>query len=411
MNLLRRLEGRNAHPRIAALVRVALLPLLLPAEAFESSHTDADLSFTSPLLGLIAAYAFLLLVYTFRTKRELKLAPFAVVDTLLIGLLIYAEGGALADIRFALGLPVLVVAFLEGPRLTAAIAGLAVAAFVVASVSHNSGSAGVSDHYVAVHALDLAWRGALAVIVSYCLTSRAERIRELLESRRQLVTQSLRAEAEARRQLSYALHDGLAQDLLCVQQDLKAASRGRTDYLGRAQLALGDAVAQLRGQIFLLHPHQLEREGLAAALETVASRQELVGGGRPKIAVAAGVDGRDAELLFSVARELLINAVRHAKARNVTLTVDRRGDDIVVECRDDGIGFSPLLRRSALESGHLGLAACTERVESVDGTFEINSASGRGSVITATVPAGRLPAAADAAPAAPARTPLAVTPN
>jgi two-component system NarL family sensor kinase len=411
MALLRRLEGRNAHPRIAALVRVALLPLLLPAEAFESSQTDADLSFTNPLIGAIAVYAFALLIYTFTTKRELKLAPFAVADTLLIALLIYAEGGALADIRFALGLPVLVVAFLEGPRLTAAIAALAVVSFAVASAAHNSTDNAIADHYIAVHTLDLAWRGALAVIVSYCLTSRAERIRELLEGRRQLVTQSLRAEAEARRQLSYALHDGLAQDLLCVQQDLKAASRGRPEYLRRAQLALGDAVTQLRGQIFLLHPHQLEREGLAAALETVASRQELPGGGRPQIRVASGVDGRDAELLFSVARELLINALRHSQAKHVTLTVDRRGDDIVVECRDDGIGFSPLLRRSALESGHLGLAACTERVEAVDGRFEIDSGRGRGSVITATVPAGRLPSAADAQPAAPARTPLAVAPS
>jgi two-component system NarL family sensor kinase len=411
MNLLRRLEGHNAHPRIAAVVRVALLPLLLPAEAFEASHSAADLSFTNPLLGAIAAYAFILLIYAFTTKRELKLAPFAVADTLLIGLLIYAEGGALADMRFALGLPVLVVAFLAGPRLTAAIATLAVASFVVASTLHNSFGDRVSDHYIAVHALDLAWRGALAVIVSYCLTSRAQRIRELLESRRQLVTQSLRAEAEARRQLSYALHDGLAQDLLCVQQDLKAASRGRPEYLGRAQLALGDAVSQLRGQIFLLHPHQLEREGLAAALETVASRQELGGGGRPEISVAPGVDGRDAELLFSVARELLINAVRHAQARHVTLTVDRKGDDIVVTCEDDGRGFTPQRRRNALEHGHLGLAACTERVEAVDGTFEIASAPGRGATIRATVPAGRLPAAADATPAAPARAPLAVAAN
>jgi two-component system NarL family sensor kinase len=407
-NLLRRLEERNAHPRIAAVVRVALLPLLLPAEAFESSHTQADLGFTNPLLGLIAAYAFILLIYTFSTRRELKLAPFAVADTLLIALLIYAEGGALADVRFALGLPVLVVAFLAGPRLTASIAALAVVAFVMASLLHNAIGDRVSDHYIAVHALDLAWRGALAVIVSYCLTSRAERIRELLESRRKLVTQSLRAEAQARRQLSYALHDGLAQDLLCVQQDLKAASRGRTEYLGRAQLALGDAVAQLRGQIFLLHPHQLERDGLAAALETVVSRQVLAGGARPAIQVAPGVDGRDAELLFSVARELLINAVRHANASNVTLSVDRSGDDIVVACRDDGSGFTPQRRSDALEGGHLGLAACTERVEAVGGTFEILSSPGRGALIRATVPAGGLPDAADATPAAPARTPLAV---
>ena len=271
----------------------------------------------------------------------------------------------------------LLVAFLAGPRLTAGIAALTVGSFVIASELHNNFGSQVADHHIAANALNLGWRGAVAVVVSYCLTSRAERIRELLESRRQLVTQSLRAEAQARRQLSYALHDGLAQDLLCVQQDLKAASRGRTEYLGRAQLALGDAVAQLRGQIFLLHPHQLEREGLQAALETVASRQVLSGGAHPAISVAPGVDGRDAELLFSVARELLINAARHAGATEVTLTVDRVGDDIVLACIDDGCGFSIPRRQRALEDGHLGLAACTERVEGVGGSFDIVSTPGR----------------------------------
>ena len=409
MSLLRRLEERNAHPRIAAVVRVALLPLLVPAEALDHAHRNADLSFTSPLLGLVAAYAAVLLVYTFRSRRELQLAPFAVADTLVIALVIYAEGGAVADIRFALGVPVLVVAFLAGPRLTAAIAALAVTSFVVASTLHNSFGESASDHYVAVHALDLAWRGALAVVVSFFLTRRAERIRELLESRRQLVAQSLKAEAQARRQLSYDLHDGLAQDLLCVQQDLKAASRGRPEYLERAQAALGDAVAQLRGQIVLLHPHQLEREGLAAALETVASRQVLANGERAVIRVAPGVDDADVELLFSVARELLINAIRHADAEEVTLTVDRRGDAIVVSCRDDGRGFSPQRRRDALECGHLGLAACTERIESVGGTFEIHSVPGRGTHIRASVPVSGGPPAADAAPEPPPRAPVALT--
>jgi two-component system, NarL family, sensor kinase len=408
MSFLRRLEERNAHPRIAAVVRVALLPLLLPAEALEHTHRNADLPLTNPLLGLIAAYALILLVYTFRSRRELQLAPFAVADTLVIALVIYAEGGAVADIRFALGLPVLVVAFLAGPRLTAAIAALAVASFVVASTLHNSFGDRVSDHYVAVHALDLAWRGALAVVVSFFLTRRAERIRELLESRRQLVAQSLKAEAQARRQLSYDLHDGLAQDLLCIQQDLKAARRGRPEYLERAQAALGDAVAQLRGQIVLLHPHQLERDGLAAALETVASRQALATGERAVIRVGPGVDHGDVELLFAVARELLINAIRHAEADEVTLTVDRRGDAIVVTCRDDGRGFSPQRRRDALECGHLGLAACTERIESVGGTFEIHSAPGRGTQIRASVPAAG-PPAAEAAPEPPARAPVALT--
>ncbi|HUR85033.1 MAG TPA: ATP-binding protein [Solirubrobacteraceae bacterium] len=390
-SLLRRLEGRNANPRIAAIVRVVLLPLLLPAEAFEAARDDIGSPFTNPLLGFIAIYAVIVLVYTFRTERNLHLAPFAAADTLLMALLVYAEGGALADIRFALGVPVLVVAFLEGPRITAAIASLAVGAFVLASTLHNNFGDGVSDHFVAVHALDLAWRGALAVVVSFFLTRRAERIRELLESRRQLVAQSLKAEAEARRRLSYDLHDTLAQDLLCVQQDLKAASRGRPEYLARAQAALGDAMTQLRGQIFLLHPHQLEREGLAAALQTVAERQSFDGGARTQITVAPGVDGGDAELLFSVARELLSNALRHAGAKEIRLTLDRAGDTITVLCQDDGCGFAPERRRTAIESGHLGLAATAERVESVGGALVVDSAPGRGTRIRATLPVAGAP--------------------
>jgi two-component system NarL family sensor kinase len=408
MGVVRRLEERNAQARIAAVVRVALLPLLLPAEAFEGSHGSAGLPLTYPLLAAVAVYALVLLVYTFRARRELRLAPFAVADTLVIALVVYAEGGAVADSRFALGIPVLVVAFLAGPRLTAAIAALAVVAFVVASTLHNGlGDAPVSGHYVAVHAVDLAWRGALAVVVSVLLSRRDKRISELLESRRQLAAQSLKAEAQARRQLSYDLHDGLAQDLLCIQQDLKAAGRGRPQHLERAQAALGDAIAQLRSQIVVLHPHQLEREGLAAALETVASRQTLRNGTRALIRVAPDAEDGDVELLFSVARELLTNAIRHAGADEVTLIVDRQGDAIVVSCCDDGRGFSPQRRRQALERGHLGLAACTERIESVGGTFEIDSAPGRGTRIRASVPAGG-PPAAGTAPAGPARVTVAL---
>ena len=113
------------------------------------------------------------------------------------------------------------------------------------------------------------------------------------------------------------------------------------------------------------------------------------------------------ELLFSVARELLINAIRHADADEVTLAVDRRGDAIVVTCRDDGRGFSPQRRRDALECGHLGLVACTERIESVGGTFAIHSVPGRGTHIQASVPVGGPPVAGGAREA-PARAPVAL---
>lgn len=369
-------------------MRVALLPLLLPAEALEAAHSQPDLPVAQPLLAFLVLYSLACLVYTFRARHEVPMAPFAVIDILLLAALIYAEGGAVADIRFALGLPVLISAFLAGPRLTLGLALLAVAAFVAGSVLHASFSDEVRAHEVAVHALDLAWRCGLAVIVCVFLTRRNDRIRELLESRRLLVAQALKAEGQARRELSYALHDELAQELLFVQQDLKAVSRGRPEYLAHAQDALAHAVERLRRQIFVLHPHQLEREGLAAALQAVAERQPLASGSRPLVAVAPEAAGIDDELLFSVARELLTNAVRHASATSVTLTIDREDGQIVVTCRDDGRGITPQERREALARGHVGLAACTERVEALGGTFEIVTGSGRGTTVRATLPLG-----------------------
>jgi len=399
-----RLEGPNARARTWALVRVALLPLLAPAEALEAAHSQPDLPVAQPLLAFLVLYSLACLVYTFRARHEVRMAPFAVIDILVLAALIYAEGGAVADIRFALGLPVLISAFLAGPRLTLGLAALAVAAFAAGSLLHASFSDEVRAHEVAVHALDLAWRCGLAVIISVFLTRRDSRIRELLESRRLLVGQALKAEGQARRELSYALHDELAQELLFVQQDLKAVSRGRPEYLDRAQAALGDAVERLRSQIFVLHPHQLEREGLAAALEAVAERQPLAGGSLPVVSVAPDAAAIDDELLFSVARELMTNAVRHAGATSVALTIARENSQIVVTCRDDGRGIAPDERRQALVQGHVGLAACTERVEALGGALQIVTGAGRGTTVRATIPADDAAQQVIDGPAAPPQT-------
>ena len=368
-------------------MRVALLPLLLPAEALEAAHSQPDLPVAQPLLAFLILYSLGYLAYVYTTGRDVPVAPFAVLDIVVLAALIYAEGGARADIRFALGLPVLISAFLAGPRLTLGLAVLAILAFVAGSVLHASFSDEVGAHEVAVHALDLAWRCALAVAISVFLTRRDKRIGELLESRRLLVAQSLKAEGQARRELSYALHDDLAQELLYVQQDLKAVSRGKVEHLQRAQDALAHAVDRLRRQIFVLHPHQLERDGLAAALQAVAERQPLATGARPLVAVAPDAAGVDDELLFSIGRELQTNAVLHAGAEHVTLTIERDDDTIVVTCRDDGRGITAEQRSEALRNGHLGLAACTERVEALGGLFEIDAQAGRGTVVRATVPA------------------------
>jgi two-component system NarL family sensor kinase len=393
------LDGRSSAARVGALARLAFAPLTLLFEALEPPHAAPDLWFGEPLLAVLVVYAVLSAIYVFTTSRDVALWPFAVTDTVLLSALVCAEGGAATDLRYMLFVPVL-VAVLTGPRLTLGIAALSVVGFVAAAVAHPGFGADVGARLLAVHSLDIAARAGLAVVVAVLLTRRSERIRELAESRRSLVTQALGAEARARRELSYALHDELVQELLVAQQDLKEARHGRPEYLDRAQAALGGAVERLRHEIFQLHPHLLETAGLEAALEAVAAKQWR-GEEPPLIAVAPEATGVDDELLFSLGRELLTNAARHADAVHVELTIERTRDRIELRCRDDGRGVEPEVRAAALGDGHLGLAACTERVEALGGTLEIESGPGRGTEVRASIP-DRRRAATTPALAAPA---------
>jgi two-component system NarL family sensor kinase len=380
-------EGR-APALVAALARVALVPLLLASEALESSRTVADLPLAEPVLGAYAGFAVASLVVVAAARRSVPAGPFAVADVLLLVLLLLEEGGATADMRFALSVPVLVAAFVAGPRLTAGLAVLSVAGFVAAAVASPTFAHQVPARTVAVDTLDVAWRAALAVTLSAFLTRRSTRIRELAESRRSLVAQALAAEARARRELAYMLHDELVQGLLSALQDLKVVRRGRAEYLDRADAAVADVVAQLRAEIFRLHPHQLEAAGLGAALAAVAEGLELDEGARPVVVVtaAATAAGADEGLVFAIGRELLTNAARHAGARAVALSVDATRDGVVVCCLDDGCGMAAGREAEALGQGHLGLAAVNERVAAVGGRLDIRTAPGEGTQVRAVLP-------------------------
>ena len=115
---------------------------------------------------------------------------------------------------------------------------------------------------------------------------------------------------------------------------------------------------------------------------------------------AAGV--RDA-LVFSIARELIANAVRHAHGTRIDVRVRRPPGELVVEVSDDGRGLDRERLRAAPREGHIGLASITERVEALDGRLEIASAPGQGTMVRARLPVEDAPPAV--APAPPASVP------
>ena len=212
------------------------------------------------------------------------------------------------------------------------------------------------------------------------LTEQAERLSELSESRGRLVGQVLQAEEKERRRLAEALHDEALQEMLSACHRLDASN------VDRARESMTRAIEQLRGTIFDLHPAVLEHAGLSAALQEVADRQEGRAGFCPQIEIAPEACGPHDALLFVLGREQLTNAVKHSRATEIELVIDRVDHTLVMEVHDNGLGMDPNARRTALERGHIGLASSVERVEALGGELEIDSRPGEGTRIRTTLP-------------------------
>jgi two-component system NarL family sensor kinase len=145
-------------------------------------------------------------------------------------------------------------------------------------------------------------------------------------------------------------------------------------------------MAQLRGEIFELHPYVLDHAGLSAALSAIADRSAQRMGAEVSVAVDPMASGRHDELIVVLARELLTNVVKHSGAAHVEVTVAADAERIELAVRDDGRGFDPDRRAASLLNGHIGLASSEQRVLSAGGTLDVASTPGAGTTVRVTLP-------------------------
>jgi PAS domain S-box-containing protein len=216
----------------------------------------------------------------------------------------------------------------------------------------------------------------------------AERIGELAEARQRLVAQALDAEERTRRIIADTLHDGPLQEALILRLRLSRL-RGPEpagDELDRVRDAVERMAGQLRDAMLALHPAVLQARGLEPALQAVAEQQAERGGFTVDVSVDPAAVGVRDELILSLARELLVNATKHAGARHVRVAVRRQADGVELVVADDGAGIAAERLRTAVAQGHIGLASSAERVEALGGRLSITGAPGQGTVATARLP-------------------------
>ena len=217
----------------------------------------------------------------------------------------------------------------------------------------------------------------------------------------QLVAQAREAGVyDERQRMAREIHDTLAQSLAGIITQLQAADQaaqaGEQRRHRDAALALArDGLTEARRSVRALRPEPLQQAGrIEDALAVVASRWSALHGVKAIVTTTGPPRPIPAEaelVLLRTAQEALANVARHARARAVRLTLSYIGDQVTLDVRDDGAGFTPVVNGTvvALDGplrGGFGLTAMRERVEGLAGTLAIESEPGAGTTISASLP-------------------------
>lgn len=241
----------------------------------------------------------------------------------------------------------------------------------------------------------------MAAFVGMAVEQRAARERAdalAAENARLAAGAALSATLAERNRIARELHDTIAQGLTAATMQLEAAQRAleRDPERARARLARAhelsrETLAEVRRSVWLLGAPLVEGAALGAALADLAARFAERTGVRATYAhTGAGLDldSERAAQVLRIVQEALQNVERHAGAASVEVGTARAADGSVsVWVRDDGRGFDPARPPAPAAGGGFGLSSLRERARLAGAALLIDSAPGRGTVISVSLPA------------------------
>lgn len=276
----------------------------------------------------------------------------------------------------------------------------------------------VHSHIVTTENTAENWAIYLGVVAIQTLTTgvglyAGERITEIADERRlalarlehameenaglhaQLVVQAREAgKLDERERMAGEIHDTIAQGLAGVVTQIEAAQQSWGDEAEMrrhfdmaadiARQSLDDARRSVRN----VRPTELDGSRLPGAINDVAHRWSTLTG----VPVQFTTTGERRSLptqvevaLLRATQEALANVGKHAGASRAGITLSFTDDSIVLDVRDDGVGFDPTAQRGR---DSYGLTAMRNRVEQIAGEVAVESGRGEGTAISVKVPSG-----------------------
>jgi signal transduction histidine kinase len=221
-------------------------------------------------------------------------------------------------------------------------------------------------------------------------------LKEREEVLRELSNTMAEERADERLQIAGYLHDDLAQVLfrLSLQVDIAKKLLDKNELqqldaqLSKIKSSKQETSDRIRALIRDLHRSPLGAKGLAEAFQSFVD--EVAG----DAGVEFHLDVEDiplpapiALLLYHIGREGVMNALKHAEATDIWVSVLEEEEHIVLRLRDNGRGFDV---GEPGPEGHFGMAMMRERAKVGGGTFSVQSGPGDGTLITVQFPAALL---------------------
>jgi signal transduction histidine kinase len=207
---------------------------------------------------------------------------------------------------------------------------------------------------------------------------------------RDALRRAVQAQEVERRRLARELHDETGQALTSILLGLAAVERAESAeaaHVAAAELRqlVVETLQDVRRLAVELRPSALDDFGLEPALRRLGQSVREAAHLDVQVEARLGSQRLPADVetaLYRIVQEALTNVVKHAGAQHVSIVVTRKPASVLVMIEDDGRGFDPARTRA----DGLGLTGMTERVELLDGSFQIDAGPGAGTTLIVELP-------------------------
>lgn len=200
---------------------------------------------------------------------------------------------------------------------------------------------------------------------------------------------------EERNRIARNIHDGIAQNLAAAVMQLETMGRKTNDQRIKPLLDssienMRHSLFEVRNSIYTLSPPKEETVGLIPAMnkriETFMRQSQHY--------VSFKIEGKPYDLsslveqvIYNTFQESVQNSIKHSGSEQTHVRLAYKQDETVLCVKDDGQGFSLLQAMiKAEQDSHFGISHMNEAAEKINGTLDIESAEGKGTEITLTVP-------------------------